>query len=67
MQFGTTPYPLACPDLRWEPLTRTQEHGSGQLNRNGQLNAAIASFLDDADVELDDDEQEAVDWYLDQL
>jgi len=66
MQFGTTPYPLECPDLLWRPLTRAQED-SPELNRNGQIVAAIASFLDDADVELTEDEQAAVDWYLDQL
>ena len=61
MQFGTTPYPLECPDALWNPLTRAQ----GDENRNEQIVRAIAAYVDDADVNLSDDERDAVDWYLD--
>ena len=62
MQFGTTPYPLECPDALWDPLKRAQS----DENRNEQIVRAIAAYVDQADVDLSDDERDAVDWYLDQ-
>lgn len=62
MQFGTTPYPLECPDALWGPLKRVQ----GDENRNEQIVQAIAAYVDGADIELTEDEKEVVEWYMEQ-
>lgn len=62
MPFETTSYPLDCPAVLWDTLTRVQDNNR---NVNDELLVAIAKHVADHDIELDDEEEYVVEAVLD--
>jgi len=61
MPFETTSYPLDCPAVLWDILTRVQ---SNNRNINDELLVAIAKHVAEHDVDLSDDEAYVVEAVL---
>lgn len=61
MQFRTKSYPLDCPEVLWNALTRAQHP---DRNINDELIVAIAAHVDESGVETEEQEQTVIEAVL---